>query len=278
MHIERQRVCWGVLAATIVALTTAVAAADMRWGGRVEAWGSAVARPGASGAATLFLGLPFGEVAARTEFAFLPYILGTQALSISAGHDELSLTGEYTWTLIPLGITSASVTARARPHAWTAFVGDIVFDAAFEGDARLSGIHFASVPLRTELWARLTAGASRRIEGLGRIRLATAISSTSSVPNPFQLWPLATLSASLEVGAASLRSETTFLLAPLRFDSERLVVDIVRMDFGFSAEASLTFTQGTGHPAIGLRVGYAFGDLQRFGRGAEGSCEGGVCR
>ncbi|MCX6099120.1 MAG: hypothetical protein NTX69_03800 [Candidatus Bipolaricaulota bacterium] len=261
------------------ALVCSAVGADLRFGGSVEAWGTACPTLSGNASLDLFVGLGSVEAATRTESSLFPYTMGTETLSISLVRDWLSVGGEFQLSVVPIGVTSAMVLSRAQPSPWACSIGDVLLDLSVEGEARLKGDTFATTPLRAEVWVKGTASASRSLGCLDQVLLGASLEATLSAPDYGKIWPTSTLVAALSYGCATLRSETVVSLVPsLRLDEEKLLLLVSWRDLGLSGEASLAFTAEPRSPSVGLRVLYEFGDTP-IGGGSSGSeCAGGVCR
>jgi hypothetical protein len=103
------------MALTILAVLACGAwGADLRSGGVASAWGSAVPIPGGNASLDLFLGLGDLEAASWTEYSLFPYTMGSETLSLSLVCDWLTLSGEYQFSLLPLGIFSSISRSKGR--------------------------------------------------------------------------------------------------------------------------------------------------------------------
>lgn len=261
------------------ALACSAVGADLRFGGSVEAWGTACPILGGNASLDLFVGLDDVEAATRTEFSLFPYIVGTETLSVSLVREWLSVGGEFQLSVVPIGITSAMVLSRAQPSPWVGSIGDVLLDLSVEGEARLKGHTFATTPLRAEVWVKGAASASRSLGCLDQVLLGVSLEATLSAPDDGKIWPTSTLVAALSYGCATLRSETVVSLAPsLRLDEQKLLFLVSWRDLGLSCEASLAFTAEPRGPSIGLRILYEFGDTPLGGGPSGSGCAGGVCR
>ena len=172
------------MSASAVVLATALVCsavgADLRFGGRAEAWGTACPTLSGNASLDLFVGLGNVEAATRTEFSLFPYTMGTETFSISLVREWLSVGGEFRLSVVPIGITSAMVLSRAQPLPWECSIGDVLLDFSVEGEARLKGYTFATTPLRAEVWVQGTASASVVAQTLTSI---TVSPSSATVAN-----------------------------------------------------------------------------------------------
>jgi hypothetical protein len=265
--------------AILAALACGAWGADLRSGGVASAWGSARPIVGGSASLDLFLGLGDLEAASWTEYSLFPYTMGSETLSLSLVRDWLTLSGEYQFSLLPLGITSATLLARARPAPWDIALGDLLLDLSVEGEARLKGDTFTSAPLRTEIWLKAAASVSRSVGCLDQVLLGASLEATASAPGGGRVWPTPVLLASASIGRAMLESATTLSLAPrLRVESETVSLRASWSDLGVSGEAWCTFSEEPGGPSVGLRVSYEFGDIPLGVTPTSSNCSGGVCR
>ncbi len=270
-----------VAAALVIqaALAYGVMGADLRCGGIVRASGAVLPIPGADVSFDAFVGLDGAEVASRTEYSLFPYTIGSETLAVSLTRDWLSLSGEYTFSLLPIGITSATFLAHARPVPWEFAAESLVLDLSIEGEARLKGDTFLSTPLRTEIWAKGTAGVSRSVGCLDPLRLAVSLEATASAPGGGGIWPTPALLASASIGSATLSGEATLATAGgLHLDSGTVTLSGAWRDVGLFAAAWCALSGEPLDVSLGIRVAYEFGDSPLAGSSADESCAGGVCR
>jgi hypothetical protein len=268
--------CLRRVVASAIILATAVSA-EPRFGGSIETWGTAC--PVLSGNASLdvFVGLGDVEAAVRTEFSLFPYTIGTATLSASLVREWLSVGGEFQFSVLPIGITSAMVLSRALPSPWVGSIGDVLLDLSVEAEARLKGSTFATTPLRAEVWVKGAASASRSLGFLDQVVLGASLEATLSAPGG-RVWPTPTLVAGLSYGRATLTSETTLSIAPrIRIEAETVSLTMSWRDLGLSGKAWCTFSEEPSGPSVGLQITYEFGDVPRGPFSAGGECLGGVC-
>jgi hypothetical protein len=252
--------------------------ADLRSGGAIAAWGTVC--PDATGSASLdaFLGLGPVEAASRTEFSLFPYTLGSETLSLSVVRDWLSLCGEYQWSLLPLGITSATFLASVSPAPWEVPVGNFLVAFSIEGESRLTGYAFNSTPLRAEIWIKGAVSASRDMGIFDQASVGASLEATLSAPAG-AIWPIPGCVLAASLGWATLASETVFALSPtIRVASETLTLRGSWRETGLTGELSCVFSEGSSGLSLGIEISYEFGDapLRAFPSSAE--CSGGVCR
>jgi hypothetical protein len=253
--------------------------ADVRFGGIVGATGAVWPIPGADVSFDAFVGLGGVEAASRTEFSLFPYTVGSETLSVSLTREWLSLSGGYQFSLVPIGITSAEILARARPSPWQFVAGGLLLDVSIEGEARLKGEAFSSTPLRTEIWTRGTAGVSRSVGCVDPVRLAISLETTVSAPGGGGIWPTPALLASASIGNVTLAGEARLTFAGgLHLDSGTVTLSGAWRDVGLSAAAWCTFSGEPRGASLGIRAAYEFGDSSLAGSSANDACAGGVCR
>jgi hypothetical protein len=271
---------WSLVACStaVLLLTFSARGETLRTGGAISSWGAIWPIPSASASLDAFLGLGDLEASSRTEYSLFPYTLGSETVSLGVVRDGLSLSSEYEWSLLPLGITQAIFRARAVPAPWDASEGEVVFEFAVEGEARLIGDSFVSAPLRAEVWARGTVSASRSLGMLDQVLLGTSIEATLSAPGG-EIWPIPGILVSAAIGPATLSSTSTFSLGPaLHLASETVSLRGSWREVGLSGEISLGLAEGESGFSLGLRISYEFGDTPRRSFPAVSECSGGVCR
>jgi hypothetical protein len=266
-----------VCGAAYLALSCCALGGACESGGAVSAWGAVWPSPGASVSLNAFLGLGACEASSRTEYSLFPYTVGSETLALALVRDWLSLSGEYQWSLLPLGVTQAVVRARALPAPWDVAEGDVLVELSVEGEARLKGDSFDSSPLRAELWARGLVTASRDLGVLDQVLLGVSLEGTLSSPGG-EIWPTPGLVLSASFGPATLASRTTLSFAQgFHIASETVSLRGSWKDTGLSGEISLGLAEG-GEPSVGLRVSYEFGSTPRRPFPLTDECAGGVCR
>lgn len=269
--------------ATCIAVLLAAAAwsatgSELRAGGRAMLLGSALSSAGASAEINLFLGLRDLEASSTTELSLFPYTTGSETVALSLVRDWLSLTAEYQFSVVPLGISAATILAQATPVPWLAAWGSFLVDVGAEGEARLLGGSFAATPLRAELWVKGTAGIGWSLGALDSVRVAATLEGTLSSPGG-TVWATPTLTASASVGRVTLSSETEASLAGgIHVVEETVTLACSWRELGLSGKAWCTFSEEPSGPAVGFRIAYEFGapPLRPFPDSTD--CVGGVCR
>ncbi len=248
-----------------------------RFGGAVGASYAALPVPASDVSLELSFGLGLMDASSWTEYALFPYTVGSQTFAVSVAQDWLGLIAEYRFSLVPLGITRAAILARARPGSWDISWGDSVVSAAAEGEARLTGDSFASA-LRTEIWAKASAGVSRAVGCLDSIGLGVSVEATLSAPGGGRLWPTPALVASATLGRFTLKSETTLsVVSDLRIAAETISLDASWGEIGLSGSVWCTLSGDALGPSFGIRLATQFGDAPVQGFRVGGACAGGVC-
>lgn len=275
--------CVGRIAVLVVIFSVVLgltaAGTDLRLGGRVEASGTAYAAASASVLVDAFAGLGSFEAATRTEFSVFPYTIGSETLAVYVVREWLSVGAEYQFSVLPLGITSATLVALALPPPWRGAMGDTVLEVSVDGEARLVGYTFATAPLRAEMWTRATVSATRDLGWLDQLLLGASLEATLSAPGDGRIWPVATAVAEFSLGCASLRSETTLALAPsIRLEKEKVSVRASWGGLGVSAEGALAFGAEPEGVTLEFRVAYEFGAAPLYQASSDLGCAGGVCR
>jgi len=261
----------------LLALACCANGMRFRSGGVVTSWGAIWPTPSGSASMDLFLGLGTIEASSRTEYSLFPYTLGTETLGVGISHEWLSLSGEYQWSLLPLGITQAAFRARALPSPWDVPQGEVLFEFSVEGEARLTGNSFDSSPLRAEVWVRGEATASRSLGILDQVLLGTSLEATLSSPGG-QIWPTPGVVISASLGPVSLSCEATLSFSSgLHLASEAVSLRGSWREVGLSGDVSLGIAEGGG-PSVGLRISYEFGDAPQRPFPSTDECSGGVCR
>ncbi|MDD5263769.1 MAG: hypothetical protein PHU43_02935 [Candidatus Bipolaricaulis sp.] len=266
--------CVGVL---LAAVAWSAVGSELRTGGRAVLVGSALPSAGANAEIDLFADCWNLEATSTTEISLFPYRTGSETIALSLVQDWLSLTAEYEFNIVPLGITASTILARATPPAWVTARGSFVVDLAVEGEARLLGDGFAATPLRAELWVKGSAGIGGSVGPVDLVHAAAALEGTLSAPNG-TVWPTPSLIASASLGRATLLSETELSLAEgIRVAAETVSLLCVWREFGLSAKAWCTFSAGPTGPSAGLRIAYEFGAAPLRPFPDSTACVGGVC-
>jgi hypothetical protein len=232
---------------------------------------------GASAEINLFLGLGDIEAFSTTELSLFPYTTGSETVALSLVRDWLSLTAEYQFSVVPLGISAATILAQAPPAAWVAAWGSFLVDVGVEGEARLLGDSFAATPLRAELWVKGYAGIGRSLGALDCVRVAATLEGTLSSPGG-TVWPTPALTASASLGRATLSSETEASLAGgVHVVAETVSLVCSWREIGLSGKAWCTFSEEPSGPTVGFRIAYEFGALPLRPLPDSIDCVGGVC-
>ncbi len=270
--------CTVVLLGVLAVASCGVAAgADLRLGGSMEAWGTACPVPGGNASLDLFLGLGDLEAVTRTEVSVFPYTTGTETIALYLVRDWLSAGAEFRVSVLPIGVTAATILFSALPLPWDYSIGDTVLEFSVDGEARLVGDSFASAPLRAELWAKGAVTAARSLGWLDQVLLGVSLEATLSAPDGGRIWPVPAAIAELSCGGVSLRSETT--IGPsMSLDAEKLTLRASWGEIGLSAEGVVAFARETEDVSIELRLQYEFGDTPLRRVSADSECSGGVCR
>ncbi|MFC2099551.1 hypothetical protein ACFLSF_01810 [Candidatus Bipolaricaulota bacterium] len=275
---RRSRVVATYVAVLLVVAAWCATGSELRAGGRAVLLGSAWPSAGASAEIDLFLGLGDVEALSTTELSLFPYTTGTETVALSLVRDWLSLTAEYQFSVVPLGISAATILAQAAPAPWVAAWGSLLVDAAIEGEARLAGDSFAATPLRAELWVKGYAGIGGSLGALDSVRVAATLEATLSSPGG-TVWPTPTLTASASLGRATLSSETeASLVGGFHVVAETVSLACSWREFGLSGKAWCTFSEEPSGPTVGLRIAYEFGALPLRPFPDSTDCVGGVCR
>jgi len=274
----RRIVCLSVCLAVIAGGAGAVRGDDLRLGGALETSAGVSSMVSGDASVELVAGLSSVDLGSWTEMSLLPYTMAFETLTLAYVQDWLSLRAEYRFSLAPLGITSATILSGARPGSWETSVGDILVSVSAETEARLAGYSFASL-LRTEIWAKVTAGASRRIGCLGPVYVGGSLEATASAPGGGRIWPTPAVVVSATLGHVVLRSETTFsIVGGVRVSAETVSLEGSWSEIGLSGSAWCAFSEGESGPSLGIRVVKEMGDAPLWGFRSGGSCSGGVCR
>jgi hypothetical protein len=266
--------CVGIL---LAAMAWSAVGSEFRTGGRGAFVGSALPSAGGSAEIDLFAGLGSLEASSRTELSLFPYTTSNETAALSLVQDWLSLTAEYEFSIVPLGITAATILAQATPTPWVTACGSFLVDLGVEGEARLLGDGFAATPLRAELWVKGSAGIGGSVGPVDLVRIGAALEGTLSAPNG-TVWPTPSLIASASLGRATLSSETELSLAEgIHIVAETASLVCSWVELGLSAKAWCTFSEEPTGPAVGLRIAYEFGaaPLRPFPDSVQ--CVGGVC-
>jgi hypothetical protein len=257
-------------------LGLAADAPAFRFGGLVEARTPVYPSFGVDASLTLVAGWGDWDLSSRTDASFWPFTQSEETLGLSLVREWLTLGGERSQSIVPIGISSALLFARAVPPHWTQEAGSLRLDLGVEAEARVKGDRFRSVPLRSELWVKGMATSALVGVVLDEVHLGASLEGTLSAPNGGQVWPTATLQAGVRLGCVLLRSETAVSLTPLRFEAERVILQVAVPEFGLSAEARAVFLGAGLAPSAEIRLGYAFGERRSTTPTSDG-CEGGVC-
>ncbi|MCX6094966.1 MAG: hypothetical protein NTY63_09140 [Candidatus Bipolaricaulota bacterium] len=258
-------------------MACSAAGSELRTGGRAVLVGSALPSAGANAEVDLFADYWNLEATSMTEISLFPYRTGSETIALSLVQDWLSLTAEYEFSIVPLGITATSILAQATPAAWVTACGSFLVDASVEGEARLLGDGFASTPLRAELWVKGTAGIGGSVGAVDLVHVAAALEGTLSAPNG-TIWPTPTLIASASRGRATLSSETeTSFAGGVHVTAETVSLACSWREFGLSGKAWCTFSEEPTGLAVGLRIAYEFGALPLRPFPDSTACVGGVC-
>ncbi|MEN6369845.1 MAG: hypothetical protein ABFD77_09160 [Thermotogota bacterium] len=266
--------CVGVLLAVMAWSTMG---SELRTGGRGVLLGSALPSAGANAEIDLFADYWNLEATSTTEISLFPYRTGSETIALSLVQDWLSLTAEYEFSIVPLGITAATILAQATPAAWVTACGSFLVDLAVEGEARLLGDGFAATPLRSELWVKGSAGIGTSLGAFDSVHIAAALEGTLSAPNG-TVWPTPTLIASASLGRATLSSETELSLAGgIHIEAETVSLLCLWREYGLSGKAWCTFSGEPTGPSVGLRIAYEFGALPLRPFPDSTACVGGVC-
>lgn len=269
--------------ATCVAVLLAVTAwsatgSELRAGGRAVLLGSTLPSAGASAEIDLFVGLGDIEAFSTTELSLFPYTTGSETVALSLVRDGLSLTAEYQFSIVPLGISAATILAQAAPAPWVAAWGSFLVDVGVEGEARLLGDSFAATPLRAELWVKGYSSIGGSLGPFDSVRVAVTLEGTLSSPGG-TVWPTPTLTASASLGRATLSSETEASLAGgFHVVAETVSLACSWRELGLSGKAWCTFSEEPSGPTVGFRISYKFGALPLRPFPASIDCVGGVCR
>lgn len=202
----------------------------------------------------------------------------TQALAASLVRDWQSLHAEYPLSIVPIGISAATILAQARPAPWEIACGAEQFEIAVESEARLKGDALTSTPLRAELWLRGRAGVSRAAAPLDSIAVGASLEGTLSAPNGV-VWPVSTFVVSASLGRVTRSSETEISFAGgAHVTNETLSFSLSSLASLLSGEAWCTLSGEPGGVSVGLRVAYEFGASPLLAFYGSGECVGGVCR
>ncbi len=275
--LKRQSVAVG-LAVGLLVSCSGTAAEAWRGGGALAAWGTASPIAAGSTSLDLFLGLGELEISSHTEMSLFPYTVGDQAFSLGVVHEWLSLSAQYEFSLLPIGITSATLLARAAPDAWETSCGDSLVFLSAQGEGRLAGSAFGSAPLRGELWLRGAAGISRDVGLIDQLLAEASLEATLTSTDKGRIWPVPGLLVMASLGWASLASETSLALAPdVHVASETLSLRGSWSALGLSAGLSLELSDEES-PTLSLEASYEFGDAPGRPFPSTPECEGGVCR
>jgi len=277
--LKRQRprvvtVCVGVL---LAAVAWSAKGSELRVGGRGVFVGSALPSVAGSAEIDLFADYWNLEATSTTEISLFPYRTGSETIALSLVQDWLSLTAEYEFSIVPLGITALTVLAQAAAPAWVATWESLLVDAGVEAEARLLGDGLAATPLRAEIWVRGGAGIGCSVSVIDYLRVAATLEGTLSAPNG-TIWPTPSLVASASVGRMTLSSETELSFAGgIHVAAETVSLVYSWLELGISARAWCTFSGEPTGPSVALRIAYEFGalPLRPFPDSAE--CVGGVC-
>jgi hypothetical protein len=266
--------CVGIL---LAAVAWSAAGSELRTGGRAVLVGSGLPSVGANAEIDLFADYWNLEATSTTEISLFPYRTGSETIALSLVQDWLSLTAEYEFSIVPLGITASTILAQATPPAWVTAWESFLVDLAVEGEARLLGDGFAATPLRAELWVKGSAGIGGSVGPIDLVHVGAALEGTLSAPNG-TVWPTPSLIASASLGRATLSSETEWSLAGgVHVTAETLSLVCSWLELGLSAKAWCTFSGEPTGPSVGLRIAYEFGavPLRPFPDSVQ--CVGGVC-
>jgi len=266
--------CVGVL---LVAIAWSAMGSELSTGGRAVLLGSALPSAGGNAEIDLFADYWNLEATSTTEISLFPYRTGSETIALSLVQDWLSLTAEYEFSIVPLGITAATILAQATPTPWVTACGSFLVDLGVEGEARLLGDGFAATPLRAELWVKGSAGIGGSVGPVDLVRIGAALEGTLSAPNG-TVWPTPSLIASASLGRATLSSETEATFAGgIHIEAETLSLVCSWREFGLSAKAWCTFSGEPTGPSVGLRIAYEFGALPLRPFPDSVQCVGGVC-
>jgi hypothetical protein len=262
----------------LVAASWGAASSEVRVGGRAELVGAALPLAGAGATVDFFLGRGEIDVSTATDFSLFPYTLSTEAVAVSLVRDWLSLNAEYQFSIVPIGISAATILAQATPAPWEIACGAQLFEIAVESEARLKGDAFTSTPLRAELWLRGRAGVSRAGVPLDFIFVGASLEGTLSAPNG-TVWPVSTFVVSASLGCVTLASETEISFAGgTHVTNETLSLTLSSLVSQLSGEAWYTLSDEPGGVSVGLRVAYEFGASPLLTFSGSRECVGGVCR
>lgn len=264
--------------AAVVCVAGAAQGQHLRLGGAFSASGAVSPVVAADAALELVAGLDCVDLSSWTEFSLAPYTIGSQTMALACTRDWLGVRAEYQFSLIPIGITRATLAARARPAPWEFVAGDLFWSIEVAGEARLAGDSFAS-PLRAEVWGEVAVGASRALGFLDLVSVGASLEATVSAPGGGRVWPTPTWQVVATLGRFALRSETVLsVVGELRVASETLTLDAAWSELGLSGSLWCTFAGSEGGAGLGLRFAVEFGDRPLEGFRSGGTCSGGVCR
>jgi len=267
---------WAVI--LVSAVSCAVAGESLRIGARTQVTGSASPAWSVGAALDAFAGWGDLEFSSGTQASLFPYSIADQTVALSLTREWLSLAASYTFSVVPIGITSAGFVAHAAPPSCLIPLGALLFDLSVEGEARLKGSGFASTPLRAELWVEGHATVSRSLGCIDLVSLGAGLAGTLSSPGG-TVWPTPSVAASVAFGRLRVASETEFALAGgIDVASEKLSLYLAWHDVGLATEVWCTFSGELRGPDAGLRVSYEFGSLPRRPFPGSTECAGGVCR
>jgi hypothetical protein len=224
---------------------------------------------------SLVAGLAGLELLSRTDVAAYPYTFGKETLELSLTRDWLTVGGGYSFTVLPIGITSATLFAQAAPPHLLQGEGDLTIDLGIEGEARQKGDSLADISGRTELWLKGSVAVIFSNAVLDQVAIGASLEGTGSAPGDLRVWPVAKLFVSGKEGCVSFRSEAAVSLSPLRFDSERVTLELEPFS-GALVRAEVAFVPPTFAPAAELGFFYEFGDPGRAAL-TKSCCVGGVC-
>lgn len=230
----------------------------------------------ASGLLDLFAGVGDWEVHALTDLSVIPYTIGEEAFRLILTREWLSVGAEYRFSILPLGISSATITARATPpHLVEQRVG-IKTDLGIDAEARLKGDSFAFRPQRIELHLTGSGTVTLSHVVIDEIVIGSSLEATASDPHGERVWWTTTARLGGTFGCVSLESETTFSLLPSRLDSEVLTLEIASTPPGLSAYAKAGLAAPDFTCALEVGLSWTFGDPS-LAAPATNECSGGVC-
>ena len=274
---QRPRVVAACVEVLLIATAWSATGSELRTGGRGVFVGSALPSVAGSAEVDLFANYWKLEATSTTEISLFPYRTGSETIALSLVQDWLSLTAEYEFSIVPLGITATAILVQATPPAWVATWGSFLVDAGVEAEARLLGDGLAATPLRAEVWVRGGAGIGCTAGVIEHLRVAATLEGTLSAPNG-TIWPTPSLIASASLGRATISSETELSFAGgIHVAAETVSLVCSWRELGLSGKTWCTFSGEPTGPVVGLRIAYEFGALPLRPFPDSTECVGGVC-